>query len=462
MKLRTFTAATMKEAMARVRDEMGPDAIIVYAHERRRGGGVELRAAVENRTADIPRLQARPRDAEPNPQPLKQGRLAGAAGVASNARPATPRATPTPRANSAPAKTTTPAPKPTPNPAVKPALKPMAKPAPKPTGKPDPTPLTTTSTDNRTTLRRTTKKELAALSAAAKAGVSPLLPQHEATLKAVAATLQFHGLAPKTVEDLLKPVKPQDLTDPSTALAKALSQRLRFAPLTAKPKSGVMLVGGPGVGKTVTTAKLAAQALMAGYGIHVITTDTLRSGAIEQLQALISLMGGTVRSVDTPDELKRALTPRASDPTCLTLVDTPGINIFRPAERRDLVELMAAGNLEPVLVHAAGADPGEAAEMATLFAEIGARRLITTRLDAARRLGSLVSAASLGGLAIAEVSLSPYVSELLATLSASSLARILLAHASARQIDEQDLAGLAETNTRAARPRIATMETKAS
>ncbi len=47
MRIRTFTAATMAEAMTLVRESLGPDAIIVSTYEGRRGRGVEVRAASE-------------------------------------------------------------------------------------------------------------------------------------------------------------------------------------------------------------------------------------------------------------------------------------------------------------------------------------------------------------------------------------------------------------------------------
>jgi len=80
-------------------------------------------------------------------------------------------------------------------------------------------------------------------------------------------------------------------------------------------------------------------------------------------------------------------------------------------------------------VLAAGGDAAEAGEQARIFADLGAARLIMTRVDAARRLGALLSASMDSGLAIAQVSLSPYLSEPLSALNAGTLARILFAHA---------------------------------
>ncbi len=113
-------------------------------------------------------------------------------------------------------------------------------------------------------------------------------------------------------------------------------------------------------------------------------------------------------------------------PTAI-FIDTPGTNVLAIGERDDLARFIKAGEIEPVLVQAAGADCAEAAANAKLFAALGARRMIMTRLDAARRLGSLLAAADASHLGIAEVSLSPYLSEPLNALKPVALARILLA-----------------------------------
>ncbi len=81
---------------------------------------------------------------------------------------------------------------------------------------------------------------------------------------------------------------------------------------------------------------------------------------------------------------------------------------------------------EIVLVMAAGCYPLDAAELAQAYAGMGARRLLPTRIDIARRLGGILSAASAGRLAFTEVGIGANVAEGLAPLNAVSLARLLL------------------------------------
>ncbi len=65
--------------------------------------------------------------------------------------------------------------------------------------------------------------------------------------------------------------------------------------------------------------------------------------------------------------------------------------------------------------------------MAEIFASMGARRLISTRLDAARRFASILTAAQAGSLAIAALGRSPYVAQNLEAATPLLLARIIAA-----------------------------------
>lgn len=82
--------------------------------------------------------------------------------------------------------------------------------------------------------------------------------------------------------------------------------------------------------------------------------------------------------------------------------------------------------MEPVLALPAGMDATEAGEIARIFAAVGVRRLVPTRLDVGRRLGGLLAAAHQGGMAFAEASFSPQVAEGLGALTPRRLTEYLL------------------------------------
>lgn len=364
MRLRTFTAPTVKDAMAMVREALGPDAIIVSSYERPRGRGAEVRAAIE---------------APPDPTP---------------SRPTKPAAPPA-------------------------AVAALALAA------------------GFTVEPQTQKDEIAKASEELK-GIAQLARRVDrkgatqrkeaARLAQIETMLTYHGLNGPQASAIISILRKLETRDPAHALSAALDARMSFHPLAEKPRRPVMLIGAPGAGKTVTVAKLAARARLAGHGIHVITTDTLRSGAVEQLGNLVARLDARVETAQSPQALAGALS-RALRHDVAVFVDTPGTNALAEGERRDLAAFIRAADIEPVHVFAAGCDAAEAGEHARLFADLGATRLIMTRLDAARRIGALLTAAMEGRLAVAQVSLSPYLSEPLSTLNAGTLARILFAQA---------------------------------
>ena len=75
---------------------------------------------------------------------------------------------------------------------------------------------------------------------------------------------------------------------------------------------------------------------------------------------------------------------------------------------------------------AAGGDANEAAEISEVFSDIGARRLIVTRVDTTRRLGSLLAAVNAGGLAISEISITPFIAEGLKPVNPVALSRLYM------------------------------------
>src|SRR5690606_41781389 len=124
-------------------------------------------------------------------------------------------------------------------------------------------------------------------------------------------------------------------------------------------------------------------------------------GAREQLAALTRILGLDLLVAGSPAELRRFVGAR-DDVHELVRVDTAGVNPYVEAEGGEIAELVAAAVAEPVLVLAAGGDVYDTVALARAFAAIGSRRLLTTRIDIACRLGSLASAADAAALAFAE------------------------------------------------------------
>ncbi|RMF14893.1 MAG: hypothetical protein D6757_05545, partial [Alphaproteobacteria bacterium] len=243
------------------------------------------------------------------------------------------------------------------------------------------------------------------------------------------AVINHHGLPfdlGERIHELARAMRVESLTE---ALAQAFGTLLRFRPFSFPADRPLMLVGPPGAGKPVTLAKLAAEALLAGQRVRLISTDLVRAGGLDQLRSYGERMKLPVAAAEDPDRLARlvgdALHARGPARTDLVLIDTAGVNPLRIEEMERTIRLARAVDAEPLLVMASGTDPVEAGENARIFAEIGARRMVATRIDAARRHAMLVNAPRQGHLAIAGWSASPYLADPLVAPSAWRLAELL-------------------------------------
>jgi len=187
-------------------------------------------------------------------------------------------------------------------------------------------------------------------------------------------------------------------------LPEALAAALAFAPLPDATARPLLLVGPPGAGKTLTCAKLAARSVLAGGAPLVVTTDGARAGATEQMAAFTRVLGLTLTVAPQPAALAKALARRGAGPRQPALIDSAGCDPFDAAQAGALLALARSVDAEMLLVLPAGLDAGEAAETARAFQALGARHLLPTRLDAARRLGGVLAAAA-AGLALTEAGL---------------------------------------------------------
>ena len=204
-------------------------------------------------------------------------------------------------------------------------------------------------------------------------------------------------------------------------LEAALEASLRFARLPDGVARPLLLAGPPGAGKTLTCAKLAARLVLAGEAPPlVISADGERPAAAEQLAAFTRLLGAPLAIALTPGAATRALAQReAGQPV---LIDTAGIDPFDPDQARMLASLIAATGANVALVLPSGLDASEAGDLARAFGALGATHLVPTRLDATRRIGAVLAAASAAGLALAEGGTGPQAADGLTLMEPAWLA----------------------------------------
>jgi len=234
--------------------------------------------------------------------------------------------------------------------------------------------------------------------------------------------LGWHGVPARLSGRLVQHALNVGLDDAPGALAEALDETFRFPGISADNRP-TLVIGMAGCGKSVAAAKLAARSVLDQRAVQVISCDLSRAAAGEQLAALCRVMSVPFAEAGNAEELL-ALMAQAGD--AKVIIDTAGINPYRQKERDGLQALIRASGAEPMLVLSAGGDAAEAADIARIFANLGARRFLPTRLDASRRIGGLLAAADAAGLAFADAGCSPFVGKGFERLDPLQLAHWLL------------------------------------
>ena len=154
----------------------------------------------------------------------------------------------------------------------------------------------------------------------------------------------------------------------------------------------IALVGPTGVGKTTTIAKMAARfALRHGHRqVALITTDTFRIGARDQLQTYARILNVPVRTATDANEMREALNLLGD--RRLILVDTAGMAAAheRIVDQRDILAT-AGAELTTLLTLSATTEAAAVQRALRLFADFHPNACVLTKLDEAARLGGVIS-----------------------------------------------------------------------
>lgn len=236
-----------------------------------------------------------------------------------------------------------------------------------------------------------------------------------------------HGVPEDVLDHIISCATVIGLEQPSVALVAAIEHLYSFTPLPRKAaaKKPFILVGAPGAGKTLAVAKLAARGVMDGMKVAVITTDTVRAGGIEQLGAFTKLLQINLKKAKTAQMLRETLGELQGRYDQI-YIDTQGINPFNRDDVRQAALMLDAADMESILVMPGGMDAEESGEIARAFASLQVHRLMPTRIDMARRLGGILSAATHGGMSFTDAGNTPKVADGLYGITPQSLSRLLM------------------------------------
>ncbi|GAB3375358.1 flagellar biosynthesis protein FlhF [Spongiibacter taiwanensis] len=206
----------------------------------------------------------------------------------------------------------------------------------------------------------------------------------------------------------------------------------RSLPVIAPPSVGaIALVGPQGSGKTTSIAKLAAQHVLqhGKDSVAILSTDTARVGAQEQLRAYGSILQVPVHCADTVEEAGKIY--RLLRKKSLLLVDTGGVSFRDKAGIDGLAKLLAAlPEVNVMLNLPADSQAHVQREILDAYRVLAPQAVLVSRIDEATRLGGVISNLIQCQLPMTWVSNGPNVPRNLSVADAGKLVKMAVKMAS--------------------------------
>jgi len=236
-------------------------------------------------------------------------------------------------------------------------------------------------------------------------------------------------VARELVEQMREGVSQGEPADPVLVRARALrlvESEIQIAgPLAVQPgkRRVVALVGPTGVGKTTTIAKLAAHyRLKQRRRVGLITVDTYRIAAVEQLRTYADIMDLPMYVVSTPREMREA--SRQWEGLDLVLMDTAGRSPRDEIKLQELKAFLNEAHADEIhLVLSTNCSARALVETARQFQSVGVTALLLTKLDEASALGHVFSLLRASRLPVSYLTNGQNVPEDIETAQAERLAR---------------------------------------
>jgi flagellar biosynthesis protein FlhF len=188
----------------------------------------------------------------------------------------------------------------------------------------------------------------------------------------------------------------------------------------------VIFVGPTGVGKTTTLAKIAANYLLnKKKTVGLITADTYRIAAVEQLKTYAEILGIPVTVVYTPAEMKEAVGLHSDKD--LILIDTAGRSHKNKAQFEELKALIAASEADEVyLVLSAVTSPRNCREILNHYSFLKEYKLLFTKTDETPVLGIILNVRYMTGKSLSYITTGQSVPDDIETANIDKITKNLI------------------------------------
>ncbi|MEQ8844106.1 MAG: flagellar biosynthesis protein FlhF [Phycisphaerales bacterium] len=397
MTIKTYRGRSIAEALTQVKDDLGPDAVILHTKtykSKARLGAADVTEITATTQACLERRRERFRaapsatpaaaEAEPVHRPRPRERIA-------------PRVEPTPtRVDPTPAPTREiPEVAIAPPPAAREVARRIIEPA-------AAAPVASRVEEELAAIRRMVGQVLQT----SRGGAQPGMPEalSECYLKMLESEVASE-LADGVVGAVRDELSAAELCEPELVRKVVLRHIAAYIPACDEPPPmtrtpdgrpfTIALVGPTGVGKTTTIAKLAATyKLRHGKRLGLVTSDTYRIAAVEQLRTYANIIGLPLHVALTPTEMADSCQRCADAGADAVLIDTAGRAPRDAARLEELRDFLDAARPHQVhLVLSGSMSESVMRDAVERFAPLGPDHLIFTKLDEAVNFGVLVNVA---------------------------------------------------------------------
>jgi flagellar biosynthesis protein FlhF len=354
MKVKRYEAPTLQEALQHVKRDLGSEAVILQTRKFNRGGvfGLLGKSMVEVLAATD--MESTGQSADRREQPRAAARPSGSAQSAASRKPASTQQSASPKAE-----------------------------------------------DELRSELREVKSALQTLLHKSRAEEQEPVNPYPPIFGSLYLQLIENDVSDALAQDIIRAMddslSEEDKEDDDAARA-ALERQLRrllkvsgAITLSGREPKTVALVGPTGVGKTTTIAKIATVfALQKKKNVGIITADTYRIAAVEQIKVYSEILDVPVKVVYTAEDMKRAVDSFADRD--LILIDTAGRSHWDAARISEIRDLLAVCYpLEIHLTLSAHIRYKDMLDISDKFRPLAYNHLIFTKLDETSTYGNLIN-----------------------------------------------------------------------